>query len=228
MNPMRRPHSDSVTVVLAILCGITAVAVWLFELPESDRDKVGRRNHAAHATGNIQTQISQSRQLTDTLIDNYSEILDRPIFSPSRQPIVEIEFDSPEPVRTTPSTQLADGEFRLVGIVIIDDNRFALLQTTGTPGTQRALVGDTVDGWRITSLTPDTATMERGAQSKSIKLERKSNPKLVARTLARKRREQLAAAKTIQQKIVANAAAANSALKDSENESEDTGENDDE
>ena len=160
-------------------------------------------------------------------IADYNEILERPVFSPTRRPAEESAPAESEQFFQSPASQLADGEFKLIGIIIVDESRFALLQTAGTGQTQRVQIGETVDGWRISALSPSTATIERGSEAKTLELERKSDPQLAARAQANKRREKLAA-RNAKKKIAATAPADTPVTSNSANEPQLPNDGDDE
>ncbi len=194
MDPMRRLHSGNVTLALVIACCITAAAIWLFSLPGPPRIGDARVNSVPSTdVDHVQSSGSHPGELVDTRAVDYGEILARPLFSPTRRPAPDTAFDDPEPLPQSPASQISNGDIKLVGIIIEDENRFALLQTAPTLQTQRAQVGEVVDGWRITALKPSSATLERGAQAKTLVLERRSDPKLAAQAEAKIRRERLAA-----------------------------------
>ncbi len=220
-------QTDSITVILAVLCLLTAAAAWLFELPRSrNNDMATRKSDPANTADAFKSEDSAAHRLNKLSKTQYREILDRPTFNESRRPTEETELDNPEAAQSTRSAELTNNEFRLVGIMIIDDNRYALVQTSGGRITQRMQVGDIIGGWRITSLAPSSAIMERGTQSKTLELDRKSDPKLAARARAKERRKKLAAASVIQKKPKVSSPDDAAASNDSENESQESDEDD--
>jgi general secretion pathway protein N len=187
-------RSNSITLALVVLCGLTTAAIWLFELPALEANE-GATPASANGSemDNVELQTSERQRLAKPPMTSYSEILERPVFRPSRRPTVATDAGSAEVAPLSSIKDFDNSEIRLVGIIIVDENRFALLQAAGTQLTQRVQVGDVVDGWRITRLTPSTAAMEHGADARTLQLERRSDPKLAARAQANKRRERLAA-----------------------------------
>ena len=174
---MPKLRSNSITLSLVVLCGLTSAAIWWFELPGSranDLDKPASANDSE--MGNDALHYSMRHSATNKPITSYSEILERPIFRSSRRSPVETAPGSTDANQEAPSKIFADSAFSLAGVIIIDDSRFALLRTTNTQSTQSVKVGDVVDGWRITRLTPSSAAMERGDDARTLQLERNGGP----------------------------------------------------
>lgn len=201
---MRTSQTDKVAVILTTLCVLTGAVAWYTEVPElRGRETVTSEINTPNGGDNLDTRIDRASDRTKAKIDHYTEILDRPLFRPSRRPAAERIADTLGDALPSRPAQTPDAEFKLVGIMIIEEKRFALIQTIKGRATRRVEVGDEIDGWHVTSLTPDSATLNRGVQSKKIGLERKSDPKLTAQAkrLAIIRRAQL------KERIAARAAA---------------------
>jgi hypothetical protein len=205
IDPMGLRQTDSIIVILAVLCSLTAAAALLFELPSSrNSDTATRKSGLTNTTDAFKSENSAARQLNKLSKAQFREILDRPIFNESRRPTEETELDNPEAMESTRSAELTNNEFKLVGIMIIDNNRYALVQTSDGRIAQRVQVGDIVRGWRITSLAANFAVIERCKRSKTLELDRTSDSKL-ARVLAKERpgvrqRKKLAEASMIQKR----------------------------
>jgi hypothetical protein len=97
----------------------------------------------------------RQRLVIPALQADFAEILRRPIFAADRRPM----------------TETMDG-FVLLGTGAVGNIYTALLKA----GVQviRAHVGDTVQGWRITSLASDRALFERDAEKRMLLLDLKS------------------------------------------------------
>ena len=101
---MPKLRSNSITLSLVVLCGLTSAAIWLFELPGSranDVDKPASANDSE--MGNVALQYSKRHNATNKPITSYSEILERPIFRSSRRPPVETASGSTDANQEAPS-----------------------------------------------------------------------------------------------------------------------------
>jgi hypothetical protein len=191
---MRSSQTDKVTVILTTLCVLTGAGAWYTEIPAlRGRDTGAPSINTPNGGDRLATRIDRASDRTKATIDHYTAILDRPLFSSSRRPAtarIADKLDDAPPSRPVPTR---DAEFKLVGIMIIEEKRFALLQTVNGKVTRRIEVGDEINGWRVTAVTPDSVTLNRGVMPKTLGLERKSDPKSTAKAerLAKIRRAQL-------------------------------------
>jgi hypothetical protein len=94
----------------------------------------------------------------------YFSITERPLFEQSRQPFVAAV--EPEPV-VTPGPRI---EFELTAVVITSATQIALLRSNVTPTIQRVTLNETVDGWTLAEVTPDTVVLRRGTESVNVPL----------------------------------------------------------
>lgn len=93
-------------------------------------------------------------------LEAFAEVVRRPLFSPTRQP----------PSEAVKDTQGNAGNFALLGIIISNGVRVALLQHGRPPATARLKEGQGVDGWTIQSILPDRVVLQNGAAEQEIKL----------------------------------------------------------
>ena len=83
----------------------------------------------------------------------YSVILERPIFSPSRHPVMLTKAQS--------NTTETPSGLSLLGVVSRSGRAIALIRTgPGTPAT-KAEAGQEVAGWQLTSIAPTEVLLER-------------------------------------------------------------------
>ncbi len=178
---MKRKQPDKVVLVLALLCVATAATAFLIrtELPD-DASAVAAANASADAAVPPPT-APEARERKSR--EAYAEMLRRPLFNATRRPVVA-EADAQEEAATTALHGPLTGQHELVGVVIIDDREFALIRDPATRQTERVTVGGEISGWNVTSLTPDSATLEQRGETRTIKLERKSSPQDAARRKA--------------------------------------------
>jgi hypothetical protein len=101
------------------------------------------------------TQLVPRREVMriTLLKTNYPEILQRPIFTSDRHPMME------------PMSGLT-----LVGVGIAGNRATALLQDVNGPVIRRR-PGDIAAGWRIASITPDRVFFERQGERRILKID---------------------------------------------------------
>jgi hypothetical protein len=89
----------------------------------------------------------------------YPAIAEHPLFSPTRKPYVPPP--APAPAATAAATALHD--YLLLGVVVEGNTGIALLKPPGGDDTIRAVPGQTIAGWKLREITPDTLEFENGA-----------------------------------------------------------------
>lgn len=92
--------------------------------------------------------------------DAFSVTVTRPLFMPNRRPL---EADSaPAVVEAPKAAQPSADRYALSAIVIVDDERIALLADSATGSLIRAREGETLAGWRIEKILEDGAVLRNG------------------------------------------------------------------
>jgi hypothetical protein len=93
----------------------------------------------------------------------FSEIDERPVFSPLRQPVASPQFaDS--------SGTGAPSDFVLVGIIMGTGRRIAVVKTPGPAPAQNVSVGGTINQWRITRIEPNYIVVQGNSGDQDIKV----------------------------------------------------------
>lgn len=97
---------------------------------------------------------------------SFTEVVDRPLFSPDRRPqAVQLADNAPE--------EASIGNLELTSVVITPELRMASLRDTDANTTLRVREGAPIEGrpgWRLLSLGPRTATLEGPSGSHSLDL----------------------------------------------------------
>ena len=95
----------------------------------------------------------------------YSTIADRPLFSPTRRPVVSA---APQ-TASQPRKSLA--KFVLSGVIIVSpEEKIALLREAKSPTAQRLSEGQKIAGWRIEKILPDRVILVSGDETAEIQL----------------------------------------------------------
>ena len=106
-------------------------------------------------------------------IDAFAETVARPLFMATRRP--------PEPEEeavVAPTTAGAQRNlFNLLGVVISADERVALVTRRRGGDFLRLVVGQSVDGWLVVAIEPDSLTLSQGGETDVLKLTDASRPK---------------------------------------------------
>jgi hypothetical protein len=97
-------------------------------------------------------------------LNNYAEIVERPLFNQGRRPSRGTENES----------VTSDNPLVLVGTVITPERREALFLSRQDKAVVRALLGEWVEGWKVDSIEPDRVTVRRDERTAEILLERGS------------------------------------------------------
>lgn len=192
---------DNIVLVLALLCIGTAALAFLLpgDLPDPAVAAGAGASTAAVAPLPAATDMHE-RQPRDT----YTEMLSRPLFNPTRRPVAA-NTNGPQ-AGPAASQQSHGAQHELVGVVIIDNREFALIRDRATRKTERVTVGEEISGWKVTALTPNSATLIQRGETRTIALERKSSPQRTAKQATEiERLARLSAANTTVQATTARA-----------------------
>ena len=121
-----------------------------------------------------------------TLADraSFSETLARPLFMPNREPPgTESASALPAPQAPRPSAN----RYALSAIIIVDDERIALLTDTATGSLSRVREGDSLAGWRVEEIRADGAVLHNGDVREELSLRTFGAPPPPAPTPSKRR-----------------------------------------
>jgi hypothetical protein len=88
----------------------------------------------------------------------YAAIAEHPLFDPTRRPYVAPK--APEPATTSERAVLRN--YTLLGVVIGDGTRIAILKPPANGKTLTATEGQAIDGWTLRRITPRRVRFENG------------------------------------------------------------------
>ena len=165
MRRNRTSHGRAPFYLLVLCIGLASIIYWQTERPPSLPTNV------AGTDGPPETEPTRALQAEFTFppLAAFSEIVARPLFSPSRRPPKEIEDsdtdDAPPP---TPS------HFILAGVVISAEGRMVLLRRLNSTDLIRALLGQEIDGWYVELIEPDRVTLRQGSTVEIVTLQDKT------------------------------------------------------
>jgi general secretion pathway protein N len=147
---------SGIALLLAVLCLVLAVVVY--------HELAGTESQVAAGPGPVVAGGAPPLPPQPVFaplapFETFAEVIRRPLFSPTRQP-------SPEAVKETQG----NANFALLGVIISDDGKIALVQHGRPPAMTRLTEGQAVEGWTVQSILPDRVMLRHGATEQEIKL----------------------------------------------------------
>lgn len=153
---MRRPLFLMVLVCL-LLAG--ALALQLSQPEERPTFEPVAAGGAAHDEA-----VTSPARFSMPPMSTFSEIAERPLFSRTRRPPTQEETAVEEQVVANPDALL------LTGVILVDDDRTALLASPSSDRVTRVREGDELEGWTLVSVHPDKVVVRNGGTEQEIRL----------------------------------------------------------
>jgi len=120
----------------------------------------------AGAVAQAQQEDSLSNPLWSTPLESIATTRDRPIFTRSRRPP---PLTDAQPTESVPDA--AGGPpFSLVGTVVGDGEKIAVVLESGSHKVFRLPVGASSSGWSVADVASRSVTLKRGPQSVTLEL----------------------------------------------------------
>lgn len=119
---------------------------------------------AAHA----QQSGGLSNPLWSTPLDTIAATRDRPLFTQGRRPSPLVEVQPAK--EAAPNLGPGGPPFSLVGTVVGDQEKFAVVLEAGSQNVLRLPLGASASGWRLAEVAPRSITLTRGPQSVTLEL----------------------------------------------------------
>ena len=91
--------------------------------------------------------------------ESFPETLARPLFMPNRVPPVT---ESASALPAAPAARPSANRYALSAIIIVDNERVALLKDSATGGLSRVREGESLAGWRVEEIRADGAVLNNG------------------------------------------------------------------
>ena len=106
-------------------------------------------------------------------LDQYSEIVERPLFLETRRPpppeIPDVAVEEEE-------QPVEEQVFTLLGVMVTPDSKMALVEVDESGNVARLKVGDEVEGWELDSVSADNVVLRKGESVKNLPLVRNKPP----------------------------------------------------
>lgn len=113
--------------------------------------------------------------------DTFTETLTRPLFMPDRRPAQAAAPDTPA---AAPAARPGAPRYALSAVVIVDDERIAIVTDTATGELRRVREGESLAGWRVEAIHDDRAELRNGDTREALALRTFAPPAPVAPTRA--------------------------------------------
>ena len=133
------------------------------------------------ASAPVEIEIAPPPPFHPAALEDYEEIVARPLFNEGRQPEVEEKVVSGPAPTKVPLT--------LVGVVITPERKEALVLRTGRE-VARLTIGESVEGWTVEAIESDRITVGSRGSAVEVMLERRAPRKAAPRRAARAKRAQ--------------------------------------
>jgi general secretion pathway protein N len=118
-------------------------------------------------------------------LTEYSEIVERPLFSDSRRPAP----DEPE-VIAEPEPEVEEQELTLIGVMVTPNLQMALVEADEQGEVARLKIGETTNGWTLESVESNKVVLRKGESVRELPLVRNKPSPNRARRLAAMRKQQ--------------------------------------
>jgi hypothetical protein len=123
---------------------------------------------APAAAGNVTDTELPTASFALPELASLSDTVARPLFLPNRRVPEQGEDTTPEPAPTAGPPKA--NRFLLSAIVIIDDERIALLSDATTGSLSRVKEGERVSGWEVAEINDDSVVLVSGANREQLPL----------------------------------------------------------
>lgn len=171
MSVSRRSPSRAAGVLILVCAGLLALI--LLQLDQTPLSRAARSTPAAapHQTPVIDLE-AEDLQFDMPALSRYADIEARPLFSPTRRPPPPdqeptVEEDEPAPVSR---------DLVLRGVATAGTDRVALIEERASRELVRATEGQSVGGWRVTSIEEQAVELEGRGGQLVLELEQDRSP----------------------------------------------------
>jgi len=147
-----------VSAALAVLCVALSVVVYA----ELTQDGRARADSAASVLAKAPSAAANQAGAPFALppIDSYGEVTARPLFSPTRRA---------PPLQAGQRGSLESASLVLTGVIVVGDDRTALVQEVKSPKPTRLKEGQEIQGWTVQSILPDRIVIRRGSEEQEVR-----------------------------------------------------------
>lgn len=175
------------SLLLVVICAALGYAVYLErqDVPVLDRivfgggEIVPARSPPAVEGEPATRPAGRPAELELPPLADFLEISARTLFNSTRRPIEVLPI--PQPV-----VVISPSRFALIGILISDGERMALIRRGGTGDYLRVNVGQQIDGWQVENILPNRIIIRKGGTKEELVLKDRPEPAPKAKRRRRK------------------------------------------
>ncbi len=102
----------------------------------------------------------------------FEEIIQRPLFTEGREPFVEEIIVEK---KVTPPAPFRQPNLTLMGIIVTEDKKIALVKTQNNNKTQRIRLNENINSWKVSKVGVRSITLESRGQSFELEMAKKTN-----------------------------------------------------
>ena len=165
---MSRPETSRLPLLLGIGTALAGL-LYLDRVILREADDVAQPGPlASRPAGIVRRTPMPTHPLSQLRLADLAEILERPLFEPSRRLPRRAPSEAAAPAARLPIEEQAV-RHHLLGVVSSPERTIAVM-TTSEARLVRVEVDDEVDGWKLTRITPTEVTLSRGRESKRMTL----------------------------------------------------------
>ena len=164
------------SILLLLLCIALGLAIYL-ELTASSDQATARPPPRAAPAPEIRAESQPSAAFVMPSIEEFAVISARPLFYASRRPPDPAEVQE----QVLPPVAPQSVGFTLVGVVIFDGERMAILRRPRSKEPLRVFEGQTIDQWLIKTIFPTRVVLRQGETEEEITLKDAAPPRSAKR-----------------------------------------------
>lgn len=170
---LAEPDHKNLAILLAVLGAIVLIVIALeIQFPPEFEKQAGKAALSADSTAPTSRQ-RRAENISLLPLGSYEEIVARPLFRSERRP--------PDPEEAASEAQQAAAQaqqeqvhieelFALSGVVVTKNKTVALLQDIKNNKSVRVSEGESLEGWRVEQVLPESVLFSHNGRSESLEL----------------------------------------------------------
>lgn len=171
---LAEPDHKNLAILLAVLGAIVLIVIALeIQFPPEFEKQAGKAALSADSTAPTSRQ-GRAENISLLPLGSYEEIVARPLFRSERRP--------PDPKEAASEAQQAAAQaqqeqevhieelFALNGVVVTKNKTVALLQDIKNNKSVRVSEGESLEGWRVEQVLPESVLFSHNGRSESLEL----------------------------------------------------------
>jgi hypothetical protein len=162
--------ANGLTLILLLICSLLVMIIYAEMQGIGASTDMADANKEKNENIKSETGILNNISQTDVVISQFTEVLNRPLFVQGRMPYEE---EKNENISIPISSPL---RLSLEGVVLSPDSQVAVVKDLSNNEIMRLGIGMSHNGWRVTTIEPQTVEFERDDEVQTINIELASEP----------------------------------------------------